>query len=482
MHHLAWYVFLGSLLIHLFGFNQLGRTWDEPFKVDTGYVAWDNLFHARVGESDWSYGLEHPPLAKYIYSSLLPFHMLNITPPIQIDKATYDRVMRGLWVSQQFRDRLFMVQYDLTLPRLLSALASSLAVTLTYLLATSFASPILALAAPLALVFSPRYLVMGQLITFESLSVLATVAMLYYALCKRLYLALFIAALSFWVRYSNLYSFLLLALVLVFTQQKLWYLLLAPVITFVLGLTIWPLLWHEFPHYLLQTFLEHQTRGIGPSLYIIREFIVTTPEPILFLSLLGLLRAPSYVRVWFLSALLFFSLASVPTGGTRYAIALYPALALLCVSGLSFFNFHRFLPRLFAGLSLFYLMGNLLLYSPYYLDYYNLLVGGVKGAATHNFAVSWWGEGQREAALYLKSHVQAGDTIALYLTPQYVFPSTIYPGVKLYPYNTGAGVANYLVISRDQESSALTADYDLVYSTQVAHSVDLVRVYSLHDN
>ncbi|KKU45157.1 MAG: hypothetical protein UX64_C0034G0001, partial [Microgenomates group bacterium GW2011_GWC2_46_7] len=253
MRHLAWYVFLGSLLIHLLGLNQLGRTWDEPFKVDTGYVAWDNLFHARVGESDWTYGMEHPPLAKYIYGSLLPPHLLDITPPFQIDKPTYDHVMSGLWISQQFRDRLFMVQYDLTLPRILSALASSLAVTLTYLLATSFASPILALAAPLTLVLSPRYLVMGQLITFESLSVLATVALVYYALRKRLYLALVLAALSFWVRYSNLYSFLLLALVLIFTKQKLWYLLLAPVITFVIGLVIWPLLWHEFPHYLLQT-------------------------------------------------------------------------------------------------------------------------------------------------------------------------------------------------------------------------------------
>ncbi len=481
MRHLAWYVFLGSLLIHLLGLNQLGRTWDEPFKVDTGYVAWDNLFHARVGESDWTYGMEHPPLAKYIYGSLLPPHLLDITPPFQIDKPTYDHVMSGLWISQQFRDRLFMVQYDLTLPRILSALASSLAVTLTYLLATSFASPILALAAPLTLVLSPRYLVMGQLITFESLSVLATVALVYYALRKRLYLALVLAALSFWVRYSNLYSFLLLALVLIFTKQKLWYLLLAPVITFVIGLVIWPLLWHEFPHYLLQTFLEHQTRGIGPSLYIIRQFLVTTPEPILLLSLLGLFRAPSYVRAWFFSALIFFSLASVPTGGTRYAIALYPALALLCVSGLSFFDFRRLFPRLLAGLSILYLVGSLLLYSPYYLDYYNLLLGGVKGAASRGLAVSWWGEGQREAALYLKSHVQEGDTIALYVTPQYVFPTTIYPGVKLYPYNTGAGVANYLVVSRDQENSALTAGYDLVYSVTVARSVPLVQVYRLQE-
>ncbi|KKU13821.1 MAG: hypothetical protein UX21_C0035G0011, partial [Microgenomates group bacterium GW2011_GWC2_45_8] len=334
----------------------------------------------------------------------------------------------------------------------------------------------------LALLFSPRYLVMGQLITFESLSVLATVALVYYAFRKRLYLALLIAALSFWVRYSNLYSFILLAFILLLTKQKLRYLFLAPVVTFVLGMLLWPLLWHQFPHYLFQTFLEHQARGIGPSLYILQEFLLTTPEPILFLAFLGIFRSPAYIKAWFFSAFVFFSLASVPTGGIRYAIALYPALALLAVSGASYFDFRRLLPRVVAGLFLVYLLGSLLVYTPYYLDYYNLLVGGVKGATHRGLAVSWWGEGQREAALYLKSHVKAGDTIALYVTPQYVFPSTILSGVKLYPYNTGAGEATYLVVSRDQEIPSLTAHYDLLYSAQVAGSVDLVRVYSLHDD
>lgn len=477
MKNLAWYVFAISMLVHLIGINLIGRTWDEPFKVDTGYVAWDNLFHGRLGADDWTYGLEHPPLAKYIYGATLPLQMLDIAPPIKIDKPTYDRVMSGLWLRSLYNGHEFMVEYDLTTPRLVSALVNSLAVMITYILACGFAGPYLALTAPLALLLSPRFLVMGQLVTFESLSVLATVGVAYFALRKRPYLALLVAVLSFWVRYGNLYSFVLLGITLRLTKQKLWPLLVAPILAFAVGMLTWPLLWHQFPHYLIQTFLEHQTRGIGPSLYIVKQLLITTPEPILLLAGLGLFRAPAYVKYWFLSALIFFTLASVPTGGTRYAIAIYPALALLAVSGASYFDFRHLVPRILASIVLLYLLGSLVVYYPYYLDYYNLLIGGVKGATSQGQAVSWWGEGQREAALWLKSHTRSGDTIALYVTPQYIFPATIRDGVKLFPYNSGGGIATYLVVSRDQDSPELTTGYKLVYSVKAASQVTLVQIY-----
>ncbi|KKU20911.1 MAG: hypothetical protein UX32_C0010G0001, partial [Microgenomates group bacterium GW2011_GWF1_46_12] len=44
---LALIIFVISFLFHLIGLGKIGRTWDEQFKYDLGFVGWDNIFHGR---------------------------------------------------------------------------------------------------------------------------------------------------------------------------------------------------------------------------------------------------------------------------------------------------------------------------------------------------------------------------------------------------------------------------------------------------
>ena len=59
---------------------------------------------------------------------------------------------------------------------------------------------------------------------------------------------------------------------------------------------------------------------------------------------------------------------------------------------------------------------------PYYLDYYNQFVGGTSGAIRKGYDFSWWGEGQREAGLWVNQNAPDGSSVGLIVSPRYVFP------------------------------------------------------------
>jgi hypothetical protein len=97
----------------------------------------------------------------------------------------------------------------------------------------------------------------------------------------------------------------------------------------------------------------------------------------------------------------------------RYLIMIYPAIALICACGLwaaagwigdRVKSVGR--DRAFAvgsTLTVVYLVVSLILVHPYYLDYYNALAGGPKGAYDHkSYEFGWWGEGVKAAMDYVE--------------------------------------------------------------------------------
>src|SRR3989338_5783640 len=71
-----------------------------------------------------------------------------------------------------------------------------------------------------------------------------------------------------------------------------------------------------------------------------------------------------------------------------------------------------------------YLVFSLLTISPYYLSYFNSLLGGTSGVYQNKtFELGWWGEGQREAVKYLTTVAKSGQTVGIYVVPKYLIPN-----------------------------------------------------------
>jgi hypothetical protein len=190
---------------------------------------------------------------------------------------------------------------------------------------------------------------------------------------------------------------------------------------------------------------------------------------------------------WSLSIMFFFLIFSSGLGGTRYIFAIYPAYAGLC--GLGAYGIYELLkqkiPQYTKGITItgatllvLYQLFVVLHWQPYYLDYYNELVGGAKGAVAHHLEFSWWGEGQREAGLWLENNGKPNTNLSLAVTPMYVFPP-IMQNVKALPFNTEIGKTDYMVVSRgdlERVGKETLSHYKQVYAAE-ADGEPLVYVF-----
>ena len=104
--------------------------------------------------------------------------------------------------------------------------------------------------------------------------------------------------------------------------------------------------------------------------------------------------------------------------GVRYIIEIYAPLALISAIGFDYLvskiskkiwvKFVFFVPVLI------YMLVVLIRIAPYYLDYFNILVGGTKNVYEKRlFQMGWWGQGMREAGLYIKENAPSGSKVAV---------------------------------------------------------------------
>lgn len=449
-------LFLFSFLIHLVGLNFVGRTWDEQFKIDNGFIALKNISYLNFAPSSWTEGVEHPMIAKYLYSlAALPnYHQIDSNT---IPKNLEQNFLNGDFILTDYGGgNRFLVDYDYTFPRMLSAVFNSLAIVGIYLLSRKWLGTTSSFLGAISVMFIPRFVAMGQLVTFESLSAFLVLLLLLvffnFRNNLRYYLLLgIISGLLFWTRYNNAYVFLLLAGLVVIGKKFTPRWILIPLVAVIFGIVTWPYLWTNPLQNFLNSFYYHPDQwlhiGVKPSLYFATYFIYTTPILFLVLSVLGLRKAPREILFWLVSYAVFCLAFTLEKGGTRYVFFIYPIMGVLLAFAFDqILQFKKIARVVIIGLFLFFTFTMVKAY-PYYLEYYNEIIGGAKGAVKHNLEFSWWGDGQREAGNWLQENAPAGSTISLLVTPKYVFKS---PGENftILPDNKDFLTADYVVVSR----------------------------------
>ncbi|MGA9138893.1 MAG: hypothetical protein WBZ29_01625, partial [Methanocella sp.] len=206
---------------------------------------------------------------------------------------------------------------------------------------------------------------------------------------------------------------------------------------------IWPWVWMN-PIGHLQYSLDHWaaapaeyflgTLQTAPLYYYPVYFAVTTPLLLfipLIIGVIAIARSKDAFKIGILAWLavpFLYGFSSFVQDGMRYLIMIYPAIALICGYGLwsaagwigdRLKNVGR--DRAFAigsALTVIYLAVSLISVYPYYLDYYNALAGGPRGAYDHNsFEFGWWGEGVRAAMGYVESTAPQGSSVLMVTLP-----------------------------------------------------------------
>lgn len=228
------------------------------------------------------------------------------------------------------------------------------------------------------------------------------------------------------------------------------YFLLAPL----LALLVWWPFWNdplakllELPKFYSQNtynmpvlfFGKIYRSGINiPPIYPYVYLGITTPLPVLILSLTGLLAAIYFsfkkkhfytlVLLWFFVPL--FRYLSPKTGaidGVRHFMeVLYPLSAFAGIGYWFLFQkANKKITFLFSILIFAFLVFNLIKFHPYQASFFNSLVGGIPGAQG-KFDIDFWATPQKEAAFWLNKnaplnsyvHIVMGQsTSSLYLRP-----------------------------------------------------------------
>lgn len=443
-------IFLFSISLRLWNLNQMGRTWDEQEYVEQGYKMVELL---KQGDFDNSYfytTYDHPPLVKYLYGITAHFDLEKVLP-------------NG--------DPIFV--YDLTYSRLLSAFAFSFGVAITAFIGWSIFSPFVGITAGIILSLLPFSLGLSQLVTTESFKIfIYPLAFYSYMLLlksysfKKLVFAGIVTGIALQIKQSNSLLILLFGLMsFVYYRQiekKEWkafikrtfYSIIA--ISFfgaIVFIALWPqMLFHPREIYEVHSKLWHVQfvpkiwlltlsvpevffgrLMLTPNFYYFVYFFISIPAVILGFFLIGIKdiikrknwRLTSLI-LWFIVPFVM-SFYSWRQHGLRYIIEIYPPIALIAAIG--FDAIIRKLAKkerlrlLFFVPVAIYLLISLWKIKPYFLDYFNELVGGVNTVYRYNlFQTGWWGQGMREAGLYLKKSAEKDSRIGLAISPEHTFP------------------------------------------------------------
>lgn len=237
-----------------------------------------------------------------------------------------------------------------------------------------------------------------------------------------------------------------------------------------------------------QFFLGRAVGDPGALFYPLAGLFRLTP-----LEMLGLLLIPAALfgsrfageggerrRLWQLAALvLFWGLVMTlgPKKFDRYILPVWPALLLLCAAGLVYLADWMQQWRQWRSVG-GWLIGGLLLpaqllilfwYHPYYLSYYNPLLGG--GPAAQRSLLIGWGEGMDQVATYLNARPDIQHGQVLSALPPTLQPFLPVPVRNVYTIDNDPP-ANYAVVYLESvQRGAYPAIYARIRDTVPLHTV-----------
>lgn len=514
-------IFLFSISLRLWNLNNMGRTWDEET-----YIRWGYNFVSLIQKGDFTnpylYKISaSPPLSSYFFGVMSRFDIHN-----------FDSSGKPIF------------NYDFTNTRLISVLFSSLTVVLVILFGWKHISPFVGIVAGVILAMLPLSVGYGQLATLESLilffftaSVISFLRFIEAPSMKNTILAGIILGLAQEVKYTNILLFpLLIWIYLIYllnkkTKKRDLYknvrkIVVIFLIAFVTFFILWPMPWFHLQDVLsYNRALRHYPYSVPevffgklilvPKIYYLIYFLITTPLGILIFFFLGLFsirfiiekerHSHKSIKSLFLNLFLLIgnnkkwiylvivawfifpfiqSLYNFRQHGIRYIIEIYAPFSLIAAIGadwvVSFFSKKIWIKSLSVFLIGVYLFLILFKLSPYYLDYFNIVVGGTEKVYKKNlFQLGWWGQGIREAAYYIGKHAEKGSIVGIALSPSHVMP--FLPNQKVETFNPDKSydyvIVNYYNILREGfDDTNIKKNYVNVYEVKADDAI-LVTIY-----
>ncbi len=504
-------VFFFSLAIRLLTLNQMGRTWDEQEYVEQGYNMIELIKKADFNNPYFYNTYDHPPLVKYLYGISAHFDTEKHLPSGET-----------------------ILNYDLTYSRLLSAIIFSLGVVVVIIIGWSFFSSTVGIIAGTILSLLPFSLGLSQLVTTESfkifiypLAIFIYIKFLQNYSTKRLIIAGIITGVALQIKQSNIILIPLFGLIAftcyqqikqskkkkAFINKVFFSLIYISVISIFVFILFWPLM----PFHLREIYSNHSGLWnvqftpkiwlitisvpevflgrlmLTPNFYYLVYFFISIPIIILFLFFIGvkkILEKKDWIFysliLWFIVPFIIMSFYSWRQHGLRYIIEIYPAICLIAAIGFNSF-ISKFTKK--EGLKLLYfipvaiyLLFALWQIKPYYLDYFNELVGGTNTVYKYKlFQQGWWGQGLGEAGLYIKSIAPKGSKIGYAVSPDHVLPRFSefkyekWAANKKYDYV----IVNYYNIIREGfNDKYIRENYKLIHEVK-ADQATLVFIYKI---
>jgi dolichol-phosphate mannosyltransferase len=497
-------IFILALSFRITTLNQIGRTWDEQLYVEVGYKMDELLVKGDFANSFFYTTYDHPPFAKYLY---------GITA--HLDKTGIDNSGNPIF------------NYDYTYSRILSAIFGSLSAVLVLLIAWEFIAPFAGIVSGIIFSLLPFFIGLSQLVSTESIlmflftsSVYSFIKLLQKFSLKKIIITGVLTGLALGVKQSNallfpIFSFIFLSWFVKYGKLKeklygrkflsLFTIGIISVVTFVV---IWPMPYFHLDVinsinqkiWLVKTSPPIIFWGklmLSPVIYFTTMFFITTPLLVVLLFLIGLIKIQK-INSWIVYGILFWFIIPFLQSfyvwrvhGLRYIIEIYAPLSIIAAAGV-----YYIIEKINAGLRVkilsivlifLYFISILFPLKPYYLDYFNELVGGTKGVYVNKyFELGWWGQGLGEAGRYLENNAKANSSIALFISPPHVFPPVKNQKLVFIDPNNGIYnskikydyvVVNYFHVLREGfNDSGIKNDYKLIHQV-VAGDAPIVDIY-----
>ncbi len=486
-------------VIRLFELNQVGETWDEIAKIRNGQLHLKAVANLDFSYNTWVIHKEHPPFGKVLLA--LPTYLSKVGVTILDDK-----------VYEQSK------QYNLA--RLVSLIFACGTLFLTYLISKRWFNKNVAWLSVIGLAMFPHFVAHSFIATLESPQTFFT-TLLFFVLIyfenssklKDFFIIALVIALGLLVKLSSMFFLplpFLFSLTRIVISPTSWRITGDPLknlfkknliiyfVALILFVLFWPWLWanpilrfiETLGHFNVQRteyFLGHLVNP--PFYYYLYYFAISVPVIYFVGFILGIKNIFSrrylLIFIWFLLPFLA-SFSGFKQNGVRYLHSSFPAFSILVAVGfehliLDIRRKYILLAILFVSL----VMTNISV-SPYYLDYYNIFVSGSSASGNGVYVnrlaqFGWWGEGTKQAIIFLNKYTKDNVTLCIKVSPAHVLPK-INKNYKVYydDSNVLSCTSDYLLINTlDQWTKNYTVDtkiYENIYESK-ASDAPLVQIF-----
>lgn len=494
---LALFIFILAFSLRVWNLNKAGQVWDE--KSELIDYSWPHIRDAKnlnFGSDFWWKGTpDHPPLVRYLRGI-----------------ASLPDIIG--WNSNGSP----IYNYDLTYDRMLSVFLTSFAAVLVFLIGARYITLYVGFVSGMIFSMLPIPLGHSQIAMLESLGLFFFTASIFAFLLflekpnkKRILLSGIALGFALLARETHL-MLLPMMLIMLFIKNKtvkdkniksiFYKTLISFGVAFLTFFLLWPM---PFFHlgWEINYFINLRLTSTGaipevffgrlmpvPFPYFFVYTAITTPLIILILLLIGLKKIDKsknwilYSLVLWLAFPFIMSFYPKKEHGIRYIIQICIPIAFISAIGFEAL-ISRFIKRmryktLFILPLFIYQFLILLRITPYYIDYFNVLVGGAKNVYEKRlFQLGWWGEGIKEAFVYLDKHAPRNSRIGVATSPDHITPPLSYRRVDKYKPNENYDyvVVNlYNIIRESFDDSKIRKDYKVAYSV-IADGAHLVEVY-----